>query len=123
LLRFDKHDRKIDVARPLLAAAERAQRPGVVAVGVAQEFQSVFTAATRPSTGDGPPQFCFRKDRRVTCFYFYIWDDDFGPGFIKLCAWFPYPGKVWVNGHEWAKRQATKTGISFEAQVQRLCFL
>jgi hypothetical protein len=59
----------------------------VVAIGVAQEFQSVFTATTRPSTGDGPPQFSFRKeDRRVTCFYFYVWDDDFGPGFIKLCA-------------------------------------
>ena len=114
LLRFSKHDRKIDVARPLLTAAEREQRPGVVAVGVAQEFQSVFTAATRPSTDDGPPQFSFRKeDRRVTCFYFYVWDDDFGPGFVKLCAWFPYPGKVWVNGHEWAKRQAAKTRIDF----------
>jgi hypothetical protein len=26
---------------------------------VAQEFQSVFTASTRSSTGDGPPQFSF----------------------------------------------------------------
>ena len=49
----------------------------------------------------------------MTTFYFYIWDDDFGPGFIKLCTYFPYPAKVWVNGHEWAKRQATKAGISF----------
>jgi hypothetical protein len=48
LLRFDKHDRKIDVARPLLAAAEHEQCPGVVAIGVAQEFQSVFTATTEP---------------------------------------------------------------------------
>jgi hypothetical protein len=30
-----------------------------------------------------------------------------------VCAWFPYPGKVWLNGHEWAKRQATKAGIGF----------
>jgi hypothetical protein len=35
LLRFGKHDRKINLARPLLAAAERAQRLGVVAIGVA----------------------------------------------------------------------------------------
>jgi len=35
------------------------------------------------------------------------------PAFIKLCAYFPYPGKVWVNGHEWAKRQAVKAGIGF----------
>jgi hypothetical protein len=44
------------------------------------------------------------------CYYFYLWDEDFGPAFIKLCAYFPYPGKVWVNGHEWAKRQAAKAG-------------
>jgi DNA-binding transcriptional ArsR family regulator len=52
-------------------------------------------------------------DRRVTCFYFYLWDQDFGPGFIKVCAYFPYPVKVWLNGHEWAKRQATAAGIGF----------
>jgi hypothetical protein len=33
LLHFGKHDRKIDKVRPLLAAAEQAERPGVVAIG------------------------------------------------------------------------------------------
>src|SRR6185437_9490810 len=47
-----------------------------------------------------------KADRRVTCYYFYLWDEDFGPAFIKVCAYFPYPAKIWVNGHEWAKRQA-----------------
>ena len=33
---------------------------------------------------------------------------------VKVCAYFPYPMKIWVNGHEWAaKRQATKAGIGF----------
>ena len=32
---------------------------------------------------------------------------------MKVCAYFPYPMKIWVNGHEWAKRQATKAGIGF----------
>ena len=53
------------------------------------------------------------SQRRVTCYYFYLWDDDFGPAFVKVCAYFPYPMKIWVNGHEWAKRQATKAGIGF----------
>jgi hypothetical protein len=57
----------------------------------------------------------FRKqDRRVTCVSFSVWDD-FGPGFVKLCAWFPYPGKVWVNGHECATRQAATAGVGFTA--------
>ncbi|WP_176445674.1 hypothetical protein [Blastococcus mobilis] len=49
----------------------------------------------------------------VACFYFYLWDVDFGPAFIKICAYFPYPAKIWLNGHEWAKRQATRAGIGF----------
>jgi hypothetical protein len=32
----------------------------------------------------------------VTCYYFYVWDQAFGPAFIKICAYFPYPGKIWV---------------------------
>src|SRR5262249_44386615 len=46
-------------------------------------------------------------------YYFYIWDFEFGPGFIKLCSYFPYPAKVWLNGHEWAKRQAVAEGLAF----------
>jgi hypothetical protein len=51
----------------------------------------------------------------VSCFYFYLWDEDFGPGFIKITSYFPYPIKVWLNGHEWAKRQASKAGVGFTA--------
>jgi hypothetical protein len=40
----------------------------------------------------------------VTCCYFYLWDEDFGPAFIKACTYFPYQAKIWVNGHEWAER-------------------
>lgn len=48
-------------------------------------------------------------------FYLYIWDEEFGDGFIKICTYFPYPIKVWLNGHEWAKRQAATTGLGFTA--------
>jgi hypothetical protein len=61
----------------------------------------------------------YKADRRVTCFYFYLWDEDFGPAFIKVCAYFPYPVKVWVNGHEWAKRQALHAGIGFTELANR----
>ena len=57
----------------------------------------------------------FKEQRRVGVYYFYILDQDFGPGVIKICTYFPYPAKVWLNGHEWAKRQATKAGIAFRA--------
>ncbi len=56
-------------------------------------------------------------------YYFYVLDADFGPGFIKICTYFPYPAKVWLNGHEWAKRQARRAGIVFSRARERLRLL
>jgi hypothetical protein len=112
-VKFARDARKADVMAPYLRQAAVAGRPQVVAIGVAQEFQRVW-AAYRRETSTAAPQFTFAKaDRRVTCYYFYLWDADFGPAFIKVCAYFPYPAKIWVNGHEWAKRQAERAGIPF----------
>lgn len=110
-VRFGKGDRKIDVIRPYLEAAERDGRPGVVAIGVAQEFQWVW-AATRKESANGIPWFSYyRSERRVTCYYAYVWDDRMGPGFIKICAYAPYPVKVWLNGHEAVRRMAAASGL------------
>ena len=113
VVRLGKDDRKIEVMRPYLARQARTGRSGVAAIGLAQEFQNVFASAQRKGDSGVPWFSFFKADRRVTCFYFYVWDADFGPAFIKICAYFPYPIKVWLNGHEWAKRQATGAGIGF----------
>jgi hypothetical protein len=75
----------------------------------------------RAGHGDGQPLLRLRRRRR------------FGPFFIKFCSYFPYTAKVCINGNEWAKRQAAKSGIGFEAldngfaacddpvRLQRLC--
>jgi hypothetical protein len=113
MIKLKGGDRKIDVMLPHLHRAAASGRSQVAAVGVAQEVQSVFIAS-EGQAHNGIPWFSFSKaDRRVTCYYFYIWDADFGPAFVKICAYFPYPGKVWVNGHEWAKQQARKGGVGF----------
>ena len=106
-------DRKLDHVRPHLEQAEAEGRFGVVAIVSAQEFQWVFSAKNR-SPKPGMVSFDFvKEDRRVGMYYFYILDPEFGPGFIKICTYFPYPAKVWLNGHEWAKRQARHQGIAF----------
>jgi hypothetical protein len=72
------------------------------------------SAPKNRSTTPGAVSFDFTKEeRRVGTYYFYILDPEFGPGFIKICTYFPYPAKVWLNGHEWAKRQARHQGLSF----------
>jgi hypothetical protein len=105
VLRFGRDDRKVEVMRRYVAAQARTGRSGVAAVGVAQEYQNGFAVAQREDRGYTGHRVWLsfdEADRRVTCFYFYIWDADLGPGFITLCACFPYPVKVWLNGHEWA---------------------
>ena len=126
-------DRKLDHVRPYLERAEREGRFGVVAIVAAQEFQWVFEGRNRSDT-PGLVRFGFEKaERRVSVYYFYVHDPEFGPGFIKICSYFPYPAKVWLNGHEWAKRQAARAGIAFTAlsngfascgdpsRLQRIC--
>ena len=77
---FRKGDRKLDVMRPYLDAAEKAGRSKVVAIGEAREFQWVFDA-TKKDGPDGVPWFRFyRTERLVTCYYFYIHDRRTGAG-------------------------------------------
>ena len=107
-------DRKLDHVRPYLQAAERERRFGVVAIVAGQEYQWVFSARNR---GKGKALWFefFREQRRVGVYYFYILDPDFGPAFIKIATYFPYPARVWLNGHEWAKRQADHAGLDYSA--------
>ena len=114
VVKFSRGVRKLDVMQRYLRAAARKHRPGVAAIGRAEEFQRVWDARKRDSDPSRPPQFFFVKaERRVTCYYFYVLDEQWGPGFVKICAYFPYPVKIWVNGHEWAKRQLTRAGTGF----------
>jgi hypothetical protein len=106
-------DRKVDHVRPHLERAERKGRFGVVAIVAAQEFQWVFGATKRRGSGGGVWFDWSKSERRVGTYYFYIRDADFGLGFIKICSWFPYPAKVWCNGHEWAKNQARRQRVAF----------
>jgi hypothetical protein len=112
VVRFAKGQRKDDVAaayRRKFTAAE-----GVVFVGVAQEKMSGFKA--RKETQGKRVSFQFsRQSVCVKVYYFYLQDAEFGPAFIKVGTYAPYPVKVCLNGHEWAKQQLRRAGIAFEA--------
>ena len=103
---FKAGDRKAEVMAPYLQAGAATGRSQVVAVGCAQEFQRVWTARKRATDPGRCPQFSFTTEqRRVSVFYVYIFDEQMGPGFIKICSYFPYPVKAWVNG-QYAERPA-----------------
>ncbi len=54
MIHFGKGDRKGEVMHRYLAAQEKTGRSGVVAVGVAQEYQNVFAAAQRQASNGIP---------------------------------------------------------------------
>jgi len=69
-VKFAKDTRKAEVMTPYLKQAAATGRSQVAAIGVAQEFQRVWTAYQR-DTRTAAPQYTFAKaDRRVTCYYF-----------------------------------------------------
>jgi hypothetical protein len=113
VVRFAKAMVKEETARPYMQKAEREDRTGVVMLGVAQE-KAFAWRGWRQGGSDAHPHFEFgRQAIFVNHYYFYISDPEWGPAFIKTNAYAPYPVWVYLNGHEWAKRQAAQQGIDF----------
>jgi len=50
----------------------------------------------------------------VNHYYFYVDDEEFGPGFRKVCSYAPWAIKVCLNGHQWVKQQLEQR-IVYEA--------
>jgi hypothetical protein len=118
LVRFAKGQRKDDLTREYLRRAGRDDRGLVPAqvlyVGVAQEKQRVFRTVKRrnPVTGAAYP-WLVASTAIVNQYYFYCVDEEFGPVCVKFSSYFPYTGRLILNGNEYAKRQAAKAGIGF----------
>lgn len=118
VVHFEKGVCKEAIAQNKLEVFE--QDEGVVLIGVAQERISSFRSyqkdkgqSRRPGQ---PPCYAFyRGSVHVNQYYFYILDRDFGLCFIKFSSYVPFTSRVWVNGHEWAKRQLAQQGIEYEA--------
>lgn len=114
LITFEKGQRKDEVMAQHLARFTGDE--GILFVGKAQEKTAVFRTERRrnPQTGQ-PYPWLVRSTAMVNHYYFYGVDRDFGPFFLKFCAYFPYTAKLCLNGHEYVKRQLTQRGIAYEA--------
>ena len=135
LVRFAPGQRKDLVTAGYLRRAELDDRglvpTQVLYVGVAQEKQRVFRTSKRrnPVTGATYP-WLVPGSGVVNQYYFYCVDEDFGPVCVKFSGYFPYTGRLILNGNEYAQRQAAKAGIGFVpldnafadvAAVQAIC--
>ena len=111
IIKFERGERKDDIAKKYLESFSKPY--GVVFIGTAQEKATAFKGAKKDQSGYVGFDYS-RQSVFVTYYYFYIYDEEFGPGFIKICTYAPFTMKVCLNGHEWVKRQLCKRGIKFE---------
>ena len=105
-------------SKDALVAKYRARfsaREGVVIVGVAQEKMRSFKAHKRQGHGRTPVFDFSRQSVAVNHFYFYVEDQEWGPAFLKIGTYLPYPVKLCLNGHEWVKQRLRRDRIRFES--------
>ena len=88
---------------------------GVVVIGVAQEKARAFKAHKRCGPQGGVTFDFTRQSVAVNHYYFYLHDPAWGPAFIKIGTYVPYPIKICLNGHEWVKQCLRRQRIPFES--------
>jgi len=108
---FKPGQRKDDIVADYRARLTR--RESVVVLGTAQEKMRAFKAHKR-RTATGSVTFDFsRQAVAVKHFYFYVHDPDWGPAFLKMGTYVPYPVKLCLNGHEWVKQYLRRQRVRF----------
>ena len=118
VIHFKKGENKEAFARPYIEAAAREGGDGkVVLLGIAQEKASAWRSwkGKGPRIGGDPSMEWGRQTAIINHYYFYLWDPEWGPAFWKTNAYAPYPVWLYLNGHEWAKRQLDKAGVGYVA--------
>jgi len=111
LFHFERKESKDQKAHEM--RAQRPVRDAVVFIGMAQEKAYAFSARRLPGKR---PVFEFTRNKSVipNYYYYYLDDADWGECFIKVCSYAPWGLKLYLNGHEWLKRQLAKEGIAFQ---------
>jgi hypothetical protein len=112
-VRFERGQRKDDIANERRSRFTR--REGVVFIGIAQERMRSFKFHKRTGTRGGVSFDFSRQSVFVNHYYFYLQDRDWGPAFIKVGSYLPYPVKLCLNGHEWAKQRLRRERLVFDS--------
>jgi hypothetical protein len=112
IIHFKRGERKDDVAAKM--RRKHHVKNDVLFIGIAQEKAYAFKGSKKRQKGYVGFDYS-RQSVFVNHYYFYLNDDEFGPAFIKICSYVPFPIKVYINGHEWVKRQLEKKGVAFES--------
>ena len=101
-------------------AKDRARftaREGVVFIGVAQEKMRSFKAHRRQGQGHTPVFDFSRQSVAVNHYYFYVHDRDWGPAFLKIGTYLPYPVKLCLNGQSGSSSASVAIAFALRAST------
>ena len=113
MLAFEPKQRKDDIVADY--RRRFTGREGVVVIGVAQEKMRSFKAQKRSGPGTKVTFDFSRQSVSVNHYYFYVLDREWGPAFLKIGTYLPYPVKLCLNGHEWVKQHLRRQRVRFES--------
>jgi len=102
-----------------LAKAARQGRFGVIAILCHQESSRVFIST---HLGGRATNFAAKEDRRlVNHYYFYLRDQRYGDGFVRISSYPPFQTRIWLNGHGFVAGELKRRGVGFKTAEN--CFV
>jgi hypothetical protein len=119
ILAFEPKQRKDDIVADY--RRRFTGREGVVVIGVAQEKMRSFKAQKRAGPGTKVTFDFSRQSVSVNHYYFYVLDRAWGPAFLKIGTYLPYPVKLCLNGHEWVKQHLRRQRVRSRASTTAFC--
>jgi len=87
-----------------------AQPDRIVAILKAREPARLLLSIGKSATEQGHLLY---KTRWVDQDNFYIYDRAWGRTFVRLCPYFPFPARVYLNEHYWLAQRLEEQGIRF----------
>ena len=86
----------------------RAQPDGIVAILKAREPARILLSIGKSATAQGHLLY---QRRWVDQYNFYIYDRAWGRMFVRLCPYFPFPARVYLNQHYGLAQRLEERGI------------
>jgi hypothetical protein len=87
-----------------------AQPDQVVAIRKARELARILVSISKQATEQGHLEY---KTRWVEQYNFYLQDRDWGRMFVRVCPYFPFSARVYLNQHAWLAPRLRERGIRF----------
>lgn len=90
----------------------KSVRPNkIVGIIKAREPARILVSIQSKKTGGCHLEF---KYRWVNQYNFYLNDDKFGRMFVRVCPYFPFPARIYLNQHFWLANRLRERGIRFK---------